>query len=58
MQKMYKLDEDDIRLILAEHFDCMDSDVRLEVTKETVGYGTAEHTESVISATIVFQKES
>ena len=47
MQKIYKLDPDDITKIIADHFKVNKIDVTLKTEKVSVGYGMAEHNEDM-----------
>lgn len=45
MKCVYELDENDIRQVVANYFDCDLKAVDLIVEPVTVGYGVSEHTE-------------
>lgn len=52
MKHCYKLDKEDIKKILADHFDAKEADVIVEVDAKTKGYGYGEHTVHDVSATV------
>ena len=59
MKITVELNESDICQIIAEHYnELQQEDVNLYVTKETRGYGPAEHEEDVIKAKIEFESEA
>ena len=46
------LNEDDIRQIIAKHFNVRESNVKLICGQEMKGYGMDEHFESCVSCTV------
>ena len=52
MRTITHLDEDDIRRIIAKHFEVQTKDVTIDCYMETFGYGPNEHEEPVVRATI------
>lgn len=57
MKHCYKLDKEDIKKILADHFDAKEADVTVGVDATTKGYGYGEHTEYEINATVYKEAE-
>lgn len=52
MKTIYKLDADDIKLIIARHFQVDKNNVNVKTERISVGYGTMEHNEDVPVATV------
>lgn len=52
MKTIYKLDVDDIKTIIAQHFKVNIENVSVTTEKIRVGYGTMEHDEYVLVATV------
>lgn len=53
MKHYYELDESDIVQSLADHYNCDKKDVKLTVTRVSVGYGHGEHLEPRVKAKII-----
>ena len=52
MKTIYKLDVDDIKTIIAQHFKVNVENVSVTTEKISVGYGTLEHDEYVPVVTV------
>ena len=44
MVQQFILDEDDLKMLLADHFDTIDKNVEIEYVEKPVGYGLNEGT--------------
>jgi hypothetical protein len=52
MMTMTHLDKDDIRLIIAHHFNIPYEDVMIDCYMNTIGYGVNEHKEPSVRAVV------
>lgn len=57
MKTVYRLDEDDVRTILAKHFDVAEDDVDILCGMKTVGYYLNEHEVPYLKVEVTLYKE-
>ena len=57
MTTMTHLDKEDIRSIIAHHFDVPYEDVMVDCYMDTVGYGMNEHSEPMVRAVVTTYKD-
>lgn len=50
------LDEDDIKKIVAKHFKVNQSDIDIEIYKETRGYGESEYEEDAVKIEVITER--
>ena len=58
MMQQFILDEDDLKLILADHFDTIDRNVNIEYVERPVGYGLNEGTAIGLKISITKEMET
>lgn len=52
MENILRLNQEDIKQILAERYNVANEDISIKITEECYGYGIGEHYEEVVNAEV------